>query len=366
MINKKLLQELNKVEDINENELYIKIINVSNFNILIIRDYLMIHSSIVKEDLKNNIYISYFKSGLMHLNRSLIGIILEKNKLTIVGYSGNNITNKNSSKKIVERIISELFQNKKINNKKNYLIITIISICLIFIIYGYININNAITATKNYNKAVNNFNIMAKKYNEDINSISVDNIEGVPSKITLLKQENDNFFSIAKSIIKGNSTTKIKNDETTIYSMTDKIKDSERIITQIKEPSTELVESKLKNIKEIKNIKAVNPNNDPNKLLNKKNGYSACIYFTVAGIKFNNINSEDPIVLGTNGGGCIEVYHTKTDAMNRCEYLKQFNNTILYSGSYALVGTMVIRTSYVLTDTQQYTLTDLIIKEFTK
>ena len=51
---------------------------------------------------------------------------------------------------------------------------------------------------------------------------------------------------------------------------------------------------------------------------------------------------------------------------NRVSYLAGFDNTILYSGSYAIVGTMVIRTSYLLTDEEQYNLTDAITRAVTK
>ena len=43
-----------------------------------------------------------------------------------------------------------------------------------------------------------------------------------------------------------------------------------------------------------------------------------------------------------------------------------FDNTILYTGSYAIVGTMVIRISYAYTDEAQYEMTDRIAKAFTQ
>ena len=54
------------------------------------------------------------------------------------------------------------------------------------------------------------------------------------------------------------------------------------------------------------------------------------------------------------------------DAEARCEYLSGFDNTILYTGSYAIVGTMVIRISYAYTDEAQYEMTDRIAKAFTQ
>ena len=98
--------------------------------------------------------------------------------------------------------------------------------------------------------------------------------------------------------------------------------------------------------------------------MGKEHGYISCVYFTVKGIELNR-DSTDPVDLGTDGGGSIEVYATLEDAEERCKYLAQFDDTILYSGSYAIVGTMVIRTSYVLTNEQQFYLTDKIIKQFT-
>ena len=69
---------------------------------------------------------------------------------------------------------------------------------------------------------------------------------------------------------------------------------------------------------------------------------------------------------GTDAGGAIEIYSNIKDAMERCEYLSEYDNTLLYSGSYAVVGTMVIRLSYALTDEEQLYLTDRITMELTK
>ena len=68
---------------------------------------------------------------------------------------------------------------------------------------------------------------------------------------------------------------------------------------------------------------------------------------------------------GTDAGGAIEVYATAEEAQARCEYLSGFDGTILYSGSYAIVGTMVIRTSYKLDNNQQMALTRSITRELT-
>lgn len=50
----------------------------------------------------------------------------------------------------------------------------------------------------------------------------------------------------------------------------------------------------------------------------------------------------------------------------RCEYLKGFDNTYLYSGSYAIVGTTVVRTSYRLESEQQLEITSWIFEQLSR
>ena len=74
----------------------------------------------------------------------------------------------------------------------------------------------------------------------------------------------------------------------------------------------------------------------------------------------NNIVSMD-----TDAGGAVEVYADLADAQARVEYLSGFDGTVLYSGSYAIAGTTVIRTSYKFTDEQQLLLTHTITMALT-
>lgn len=119
-MNRILIDKIKKYEKVNFNNMYIKEVNI-DISLKKIRDYLMTYADIVEEDLENNIYIAYFKSGMLHLNRTLLGFILENKKLTIIGYSRNNITNHNGDKKVVERVANELMLNKrkKVKIKQN-------------------------------------------------------------------------------------------------------------------------------------------------------------------------------------------------------------------------------------------------------
>lgn len=94
-----------------------------------------------------------------------------------------------------------------------------------------------------------------------------------------------------------------------------------------------------------------------------------CVFYLTAythsAINQNEIPGNNIVAKGTDAGGALEVYANREDAEARVDYLAGFDNTILYSGSYAIVGTMVIRTSYKLTDEQQLILTDAITRAVT-
>ena len=69
---------------------------------------------------------------------------------------------------------------------------------------------------------------------------------------------------------------------------------------------------------------------------------------------------------GTDGGGAVEVYANVDDANKRNDYLAVFDGTILTSGSHDVVGTCVVRTSHLLTASQQKTLEGEIADSLTK
>ena len=362
MVNEELINKMSSVEAVDINKLFIESLNVSGLKLLVIRDYIIEKGEVLEEDIEHNIYVAYFRTGLFKLNRTLVGFCLTKNNLTIATYSSK----KSINKKLVNKIIDELINgNKKTKNLSKYIKFGLIMVLVISSFILSIFIPTTINATKEYNSVVLEFNDLAKLYNEKASLVSIDNIEGVPKQVDYLKEENDNIFSVFANVVKGNTSPKINKDIKTINNMKETLIVSSAILDKITNPTEDEVVKKLKYIDEIENIAYVTKDNDPNGFLGKTHGYTSCVYFSIKGIDLDN-QSKDPIVLGNDGGGCIEVYSNLEDAKARCEYLKQFDGTILYTGSYALVGTMVIRTSYVLSNEQQYTLTDKIIKQFTK
>ena len=215
-----------------------------------------------------------------------------------------------------------------------------------------------------YNEAIVGYNANADTYNFLLKTTSIDNLDGFPIAADKLSSVDTTLSSVIRSFSNGNSATKTQMDIRTIADLSDYLTENIRILEQITAPSEAWVAERLQNVDDILEIQAVTPDNDPNGLLNKEDGgYTACIYFTSTGI---NVDGDSPVSKGTDGGGAIEVYGTLEDAEARCEYLHGFDNTILYTGSYAIVGTMVIRISYIYTTEEQYEMTNRITKELTK
>ena len=122
----------------------------------------------------------------------------------------------------------------------------------------------------------------------------------------------------------------------------------------------------LNEMPNIVDIAAATEYNDPNGQLNKEGGYVAHVYFSVDVIDQDQILGVTLIEKGTNAGGSIEVYKTVNDAKKRDEYLSTFDGTVFTSGSHKVVGTCVVRTSYLLTASLQNILANNIEKMLTK
>ena len=71
--------------------------------------------------------------------------------------------------------------------------------------------------------------------------------------------------------------------------------------------------------------------------------------------------ATSPVDVGTEGGGQIEVYASASDAKKRDEYLSSFDGSMFTSGYHVVVGTMVIRTSKLLSASEQEQLANDVI-----
>ena len=201
---------------------------------------------------------------------------------------------------------------------------------------------------------VNEYNDIAAKYNEAVDLVVTEYIEGIPTSI------------VPKDIKDYDTSEDISIDQIeSLINEFERLSADYTIINQIYAPEESWVISRLHTLDSISNAAGVTQANDPNGLLGVEGGYKSCIYFSLRAFVMMDMDHASIIEMGTDAGGAIEVFPTKEAAINRCAYLSQFDDTILYSGSYTVVGTMVIRTSYNLSDENQVKLTNDLVTLFT-
>lgn len=130
-------------------------------------------------------------------------------------------------------------------------------------------------------------------------------------------------------------------------------------------PSEGYIIDCLKKVPNIVDIAAVTEENDPNGHLNKQGGYTAFVYFSSDLIDQSEFDEVSVIEKGSQCGGAIEVYSCIEDVTRRNDYLATFDGGVLASGSHAIVGTVLVRTSDKLTATKQKTMESSIIAVLT-
>lgn len=118
-------------------------------------------------------------------------------------------------------------------------------------------------------------------------------------------------------------------------------------------PSEGYIIECLGKVSHVADISAVTEDNDPNGNLNKAGGYTAQVYFSSDLVDQGEVSGNTVIDKGTDCGGSIEVYSTPEDAQKREEYLAGFDGGILASGSHTVVGTVLVRTSDKLKESEQ-------------
>lgn len=133
-------------------------------------------------------------------------------------------------------------------------------------------------------------------------------------------------------------------------------------LKQITAPEESFVIKRLKTVKGVTGIAAVTEDNDPNGNLGKQGGYTAQVYFSYDSVNPDDLLYSSIIENGTDGGGSIEVYANTEDVKERNEYLAGFDGGILASGSHAVYGTVLIRTSNHLKASEQKALEKAILE----
>lgn len=125
----------------------------------------------------------------------------------------------------------------------------------------------------------------------------------------------------------------------------------------------------VRNVNGVQRVEQVIEGHDPNNLLNRQGGYTACVYFSVSDIDFDQFTvttNQDAVDVGVLGGGCVEIYKNSSEAKKRNEYLSTFDNTLFDSGSHERYGSLVIRISNGVSGSRQQEIARMIKGEIFK
>lgn len=221
-----------------------------------------------------------------------------------------------------------------------------------------------LSAVETYNLYVDSYNAVAEEYNKLLKITSVDYITGMPNEAVEAKTTiNVEKEKCIDRMYSQNVIEAINTNAKQIEADTSELLGCYMVANQITQPDEKWIIDRLNNIEKIIGIQAVTEENDPTNLWGREGAFVSCLYFTVSGINAKDVRGDTVLEKGTDGGGAIEVYRNAEDAYKRCEYLAQFNNTLINPGSFTVVGTMVIRTSYKLSEPKQIKLTGDIIRE---
>lgn len=328
--------------------------------------------TILEEDLEQGIYVARVTGGRRRNYGPIIGATPSTNGVDVAG-----IVVRVKAKPVNEAIQSfrSALDGKPPKRERRHMGLKLFF--FLFLILGALGafsyyyffpnlVVPAQAATVRYNEAVDKYNAVVPRYNSAVDGLCVENLRGFVQEAQELSVQGTGYLSVSKSVVGGNRAEKIDADTETVRTLAKELDSEIPILDALRNPSEEWVAEKLDRVDGIDQIRAVTETNDPNGMLGKDGGYTSCTYFTTGLLGKDVVKGYSPVQKGVDGGGAVEVYANLEDARARCEYLAGFDDTILYSGSYALVGTMVIRTSCLLDDNAQYTLTNNIINSMTE
>lgn len=125
-------------------------------------------------------------------------------------------------------------------------------------------------------------------------------------------------------------------------------------------PSEEFCKKALNNTEGVIDITAVTDYHDPNGGLSREDGYTSCLVFSYEGIDLEQIDGYDLIDKGICVGGYIEIYRTEEDAQKRLDSFAKVRK--IGVGGCGRVGTIIIRTSPMLSSKDQQVLFENIVQ----
>lgn len=388
-----------------------------SLSFLQIRDSLFCMGEILFEDLDNQVYVASIRAGFRDMNAAVVALQLQGNELHAKAYAKEGFIKQGICEKALKKLTDVAQGTPPAHSKPKWVFPSVLALIIVVAVVSIgrnalfsdkpqidsvlnsstvspptsdtpasgettsaapkengpspeelaflAEVELTVEATRAYNAAVNAFNANVTEYNEAVMLTSIANIEGLPSSLELLSVESESFEDNAEVVRGAYGRNQISSDTKTVLDMTEQVAQAVALIKQITAPDGKWVLERLNAVESITGTQAVTEMLNPDGLLGKEGGYSSCIYFTVAAVNPNTVPGNSIVEKGTDAGGAVEVYPSLAAAEARVEYLAGFDGTVLYSGSYAIIGTMVIRTSYKLTDEQQFDLTNAITAAIT-
>lgn len=188
----------------------------------------------------------------------------------------------------------------------------------------------------------------------DAASSAIGEAQGAKCDVPEMPSGTDEIIAAAEEIEDmGNYSTQLE----ALAGAQANLQDSIDQLKQVKNPTGQFVIGRLTGLPNITGVEAVTEDNDPNGNLNKQGGYTSTVYFSSDLVDQSEVYLSEGYTgipaAGTDGGGAVEVYATVEDAEKRDTYLAAFDGGFLSSGSHRVVGTCVVRTSSLLTASQQ-------------
>jgi hypothetical protein len=118
-------------------------------------------------------------------------------------------------------------------------------------------------------------------------------------------------------------------------------------------PDEEYIIGKLQTLPTFKSYAQVDKAHDPNGLLGKEGGYTGCVYYIDTRVNTRSLRSKygsrinDPLSMGTEGGGAVEIFPSVEEALKRGEFLAGYEGYGAghITGGHVVCGTMVVRVS---------------------
>lgn len=342
----------------------------NDLTFLELRDSLIGSGRIIEEDEESETYVVEIKAGIGNMNPAMVSMCIEEGMLVCFAYAKEGKINQNTASNALDKIpqiIGKIEKNTKeekntkpLHRKRGLIVLlSMLIIVVVGVLSFYISRKNHMNELA---KEIKDYNEMVQEYNSAVKNAYIEGIDGMPSELPIKGEIDTSFSAFMSSIAKTNDQWQKEIDSVQMdiqNGLAEYI-----ILEQINNPTEEMVKNKIGQIESITGFESVSEGNDPNEMLGKEGGYTACVYFSIDNQGIHHKDNREIIAEGTEGGGAIEVFKSKDDALARDEYLKDFNDTYLYAGSSLVLGTMVIRTSRFLSGEEQRELTNKIVDAF--